>query len=155
MTAQRIADLLQARRSGPGRWMARCPAHSDGSPSLSIREGQDGRVLLHCFAGCALTEILAALGLAKRDLFTGAPRSQAECKRSSPDQTARESENLARKRTERAAADRIRKLGAVVDSLAARLALMPAGQNGESMTRLYHATLAQLRAAEAELEVRP
>jgi DNA-binding transcriptional ArsR family regulator len=29
-----------------------CPAHSDSQPSLSISEGNNGRVLLHCFAQC-------------------------------------------------------------------------------------------------------
>jgi 5S rRNA maturation endonuclease (ribonuclease M5) len=50
--------------------MARCPAHADGDPSLSVTEGEDGRTLLHCHAGCPINEILAALGVAKSDLFT-------------------------------------------------------------------------------------
>jgi hypothetical protein len=52
-----------------GGWTARCPAHSDENPSLSISE-KDGRILLHCYAGCETREILAALGLTERDLFT-------------------------------------------------------------------------------------
>jgi hypothetical protein len=59
---------LDAKRSGEG-WLAKCPAHDDRQPSLSISEGRDGRVLLHCHAGCALDEILSAAGLTKRDLF--------------------------------------------------------------------------------------
>jgi len=54
-----IATALQARRSGPG-WLARCPAHEDRSPSLSIRE-QGGKLLVHCFSGCAQSEIIDAL----------------------------------------------------------------------------------------------
>ena len=47
-----VIDLLDGvRKSGSG-WSARCPAHEDHSPSLSISEGDDGRVLLHCFTGC-------------------------------------------------------------------------------------------------------
>jgi len=64
-TAEIIADALHARRTGPGRWMARCPAHDDRSPSLSITERGD-KVLLHCFAGCdqqAVIEALRARGL--------------------------------------------------------------------------------------------
>jgi len=54
MTAEAFAALVAASRTGSGRWQARCPAHQHRSPSLSIRAGSDGRVLLHCFAGCAL-----------------------------------------------------------------------------------------------------
>ncbi len=41
--------------------MARCPAHDDRDPSLSIREGSDGRVLVKCFAGCGQNQVIAAL----------------------------------------------------------------------------------------------
>jgi hypothetical protein len=54
MTADAFTGLLQARRVGPGRWVAKCPAHRDRSPSLSIAAGQDGRVLVYCFAGCSV-----------------------------------------------------------------------------------------------------
>jgi hypothetical protein len=50
-------------------WQARCPVHDDRTPSLSIREGADGRVLLHCFAGCETGAVLEALGLQFSDLF--------------------------------------------------------------------------------------
>jgi hypothetical protein len=49
--------------------MARCPAHDDRHASLSIAEGKDGRILLHCFADCTTEAIVAALGLEMRDLF--------------------------------------------------------------------------------------
>src|SRR5689334_16226222 len=58
-----------ARSTGRGRWLARCVTHEDKRPSVAIRELDDGRVLLHCFAGCATDEILAALGLTFEDLF--------------------------------------------------------------------------------------
>lgn len=63
-----IARLDFVRPRGPGRWSARCAAHVDHNPSLSIREGERG-ILLKCWAGCDLTAICAALGLAVRDLF--------------------------------------------------------------------------------------
>jgi len=54
-----------------------CPAHEDRRPSLSVREGQDGRVLLHCFAGCSFNSIVDALDLRIAQLFTvGSRRSQ-------------------------------------------------------------------------------
>ncbi|HUO04414.1 MAG TPA: toprim domain-containing protein [Candidatus Binataceae bacterium] len=55
-----LARLEGARRSGAG-FVARCPAHDDRAPSLSLREGDDGRALLKCFAGCAYRDIVAAL----------------------------------------------------------------------------------------------
>jgi len=50
--------------------MACCPAHTDKNPSLSIKETQDGDVLLHCFSGCGVDDVLAALGLEMSDLFS-------------------------------------------------------------------------------------
>jgi hypothetical protein len=41
--------------------MVRCPAHPDGSPLLSWRRQPDGRVLIHCFAGCSFREIVEAV----------------------------------------------------------------------------------------------
>jgi putative DNA primase/helicase len=65
-------DLVQrfegVKRNGRG-WIARCPAHDDRRASLSVSEGDDGRVLAHCHAGCSTEAILATLGLAVRDLF--------------------------------------------------------------------------------------
>jgi hypothetical protein len=58
-----ISRLESVKRTGPSRWIARCPAHDDRSPSLSVRELDDGRVLVHDFAGCAVEEILASVGL--------------------------------------------------------------------------------------------
>ena len=58
----------QPRRVGKG-WQALCPAHADSNPSLSIDEGADGRVLIHCHAGCGWQDVLEALGLSPRDLF--------------------------------------------------------------------------------------
>lgn len=68
--AERLLSRLEgARATGKGKWIARCPAHDDTSPSLSIREADDGRLLVRCWAGCASAEIVAAVGLALRDLF--------------------------------------------------------------------------------------
>jgi hypothetical protein len=59
-----IGRLDKARETvRRGNWTARCPAHEDKEPSLSIREEGDGRVLVHCFAGCSVEDILAAVGL--------------------------------------------------------------------------------------------
>ena len=58
--AETIAKALGGRRSGRG-WVARCPAHDDRNPSLSIAEGRAGRPVLFCFAGCQWPEIRDAL----------------------------------------------------------------------------------------------
>jgi len=63
-----IHSLDGVRETGQDRWIARCPAHEDRSPSLAIREVDD-RLLLHCFAGCSVYEIVSAVGLELSDLF--------------------------------------------------------------------------------------
>lgn len=69
MTAATLLDRLEGvRANGPGRWVARCPAHEDRSPSLSIREIDD-RTLIFCFAGCEAHDVLAAVGLTLAELF--------------------------------------------------------------------------------------
>lgn len=64
-----IARLEKVKATGPGRWLACCPAHADHSPSLAIRETEDGTLLVHCFAGCPTPSVLAAVGLELKDLF--------------------------------------------------------------------------------------
>lgn len=67
--AKLLSRLERVRPTRPGHWMACCPAHDDRSPSLAIRELEDGRVLLKCFAGCEALSILSAVGLEFQDLF--------------------------------------------------------------------------------------
>jgi hypothetical protein len=67
MPADRLLERLEragrVKQTGPGRWIAQCPAHADRSPSLSIRELDDGRVLIHDFRGCEPMAVLDAVGL--------------------------------------------------------------------------------------------
>jgi hypothetical protein len=70
MTAEEIANRLHAKACGAG-FIACCPAHADRSPSLSIREGEDGRSLIHCFAGCSVEAICDSLKIMVSDLFSG------------------------------------------------------------------------------------
>lgn len=66
----RLLDRLSGvRPTGTGRWLAHCPAHEDRSPSLSIRDVGD-RVLVHCFGGCAVDDVLSAVGLTLADLYS-------------------------------------------------------------------------------------
>lgn len=61
--------LDKVRSTGADKWLACCPAHSDKSPSLSIRQLDDGRMILHCFAGCPNESVISALGLTFADLY--------------------------------------------------------------------------------------
>lgn len=70
MSAAPLLNRLDGvKQTAPGRWLARCPAHKDRSPSLSIRELDDGRVLLHDFGGCEVGDVLETIGLTLSDLF--------------------------------------------------------------------------------------
>jgi hypothetical protein len=60
MTAEKIATALGGRRAG-ATWMARCPAHEDRAPSLSISARHDGKVLVRCHAGCDQRDVITAL----------------------------------------------------------------------------------------------
>ena len=64
-----LSRLSGVRSTGRDRWIAKCPAHDDRSPSMTVRLLPDGRVLLHCFAGCDTGAVLDALGLTFGDLF--------------------------------------------------------------------------------------
>jgi hypothetical protein len=69
-----LARLKGVRKSIRG-WVACCPAHDDREPSLSIGLGDEGHVLLKCFAGCTLDSIVEAMELTVSDLFPDAPSS--------------------------------------------------------------------------------
>jgi hypothetical protein len=64
-----LSRLDGVRETRPSRWIAKCPAHDDRHPSLSIRALEGGRTLLHCFAGCEIHSVVSALGLRLSDLF--------------------------------------------------------------------------------------
>src|SRR5258708_1556270 len=68
MNAEALLARLQGVRRNGGGWVALCPAHADRNPSLSINV-RDGKILLHCHAGCSKEAVLAALGTEARELF--------------------------------------------------------------------------------------
>jgi hypothetical protein len=61
------------RKTGKG-FMARCPAHDDKKPSLSISEAADGKILLHCMAGCSVNDVCRSLGIELSELFPDGDR---------------------------------------------------------------------------------
>ena len=76
-TDKLLGRLDRVKSTGPGSWLASCPTsvhkHGDRSRGLSIREGDDGRVLLHCFAGCGVAEVVGAIGIEMADLYPPRP----------------------------------------------------------------------------------
>lgn len=65
-----ILDSVENVKPNGQGWVGCCPVHESKSrSSLSIKQAEDGRVLLHCFAGCSALEIVHALGLELADLF--------------------------------------------------------------------------------------
>ncbi len=71
---ERVLERLPSAQRCGGGYIARCPAHDDSRPSLSVGEGRDGRALVNCLAGvgCTFDAIVAAMELRQRDLFPGA-----------------------------------------------------------------------------------
>ena len=65
---QFLSTLDNVRKHGKD-YMACCPAHPDKSPSLTIAEREDGRILVHCFAGCSAEEVVNAVGMELKDLM--------------------------------------------------------------------------------------
>ena len=68
MNASELLSRLQGVRKAGNGWTARCPAHDDRRNSLSVTE-RDGKLLVHCFAGCTPESIAGALGLSRAELF--------------------------------------------------------------------------------------
>jgi hypothetical protein len=64
-----LSRLNKVRKSSNNSWMATCPAHADNSPSLSIKDVGDDKLLLNCLAGCATEDILGALGMEWADIM--------------------------------------------------------------------------------------
>jgi hypothetical protein len=69
-----ISRLNGVKQTAADRWIAKCPAHDDRGPSLSIRELPDGKLLLHDFGGCAPVDVLHAVGLELHHLFPESKR---------------------------------------------------------------------------------
>ena len=72
------------RESGANQYSCRCPAHADKSNSLGIKQGDEGRILLNCFAGCDVKSILDASGLKWKDILPDNKLYQAEGSKFNP-----------------------------------------------------------------------
>ena len=63
-----LSKLSKVKGNGV-KYIACCPAHDDKSPSLSLLFNPDGRILIHCHAGCEALDVLSAIGLTLSDLY--------------------------------------------------------------------------------------
>lgn len=147
MTVEDFAELLQAKRTGAGRWVAKCPAHDDSRASLSIREGSEGRTLVHCFAGCSVASVLAALNLRPRELFTGAPLTPAQRAQADAEREAERIQAAHLRAEDRRKRARLRQLAQAVDAIGAKLALHP---EDAALGALFHQACDRLHDAEGE-----
>lgn len=69
-----LSRLSKFRPAGKTKWgstqyIAPCPAHNDKSPSLSVTTGRNGGILIHCFGGCAVSDVCASVGVSTADLM--------------------------------------------------------------------------------------
>jgi hypothetical protein len=71
---QLLQNLKKVKLISEGKWQALCPAHDDHVPSLSITQKRNGRVLIHCFAGCKASKVCRAVDMKISDLSIGGPR---------------------------------------------------------------------------------
>lgn len=73
---EQLLSRLARVKGRNGSWTACCPAHDDKGPSLAVTAREDGRILMHCFAGCDISDVLGALGMDMNDLFP--PKSKTQ-----------------------------------------------------------------------------
>jgi hypothetical protein len=78
MTREDFLSLLHGVKRSGDHATAKCPAHDDKTPSLSVDEGTDGRVLLKCHAGCEAEAIVSAVGKTMADLMPEKNRTRPE-----------------------------------------------------------------------------
>ena len=72
-SASEIAKVLKKpKKNVDGSWIACCPAHNDKTPSLSISDADNDKILWKCHAGCTQDEVQAAL----TDLGVFEPREE-------------------------------------------------------------------------------
>lgn len=93
MTTEEIVRVFHGKRSGRGKWFAKCPCHNRNGKSLYITAKDLGKTTIYCFGGCDTRDVLAAMGLTFSDLFPDGKRD-------------REAEKLAQKARDEAEAKR-------------------------------------------------
>lgn len=74
MTLDEFLDRCEGVRPSGNGYVAVCPAHEDREASLGITEGDDGRILLQCYAGCETKDIVEVMQIRFADLFANTMR---------------------------------------------------------------------------------
>lgn len=138
-----VARLERVRRNGNRGVVARCPAHEDRTASLSVSVGRHGGVLLNCFGGCEVADVVGALGLEFKDLFPPKPENLSPAERAEM----------------QAAADRV-KWDAALDTICQEativaLAARDLAQGREVDRKRLHEAYKLLSRAQAALKVGP
>ena len=82
MNLHDFLDRLEGVVEQKDYFMACCPSHEDKRPSLKVSE-KEGKILIHCWAGCHPSDVIGALNLTWKDLFitdryTKKPMSEAK-----------------------------------------------------------------------------
>jgi hypothetical protein len=132
---------------------------------LSSRAGADGKVLVHCFAGCAVQAIMSALHLPMSALFAGPPPTPEQIQEAARQQAIAEAAAAERRCARRELADRYRRLNELQDRIAARLAPIVFRSDvsegnereADALAAVLHSTIDKVRAIEsvyAEAEAR-
>lgn len=89
-----VLERAQNGRKAGGGWLVSCPlpdhgqGHGDRDPSVSVTEGDDGRALVNCQAGCETENIVSAWGLKMSDLFENRNGHKKEFRSYPPKTTA-------------------------------------------------------------------
>lgn len=122
MTAEAFAKLISARLAGTRGWIANCPAPPHRLPSLSIGEGRDGRVLIYCHAGCAISAIPDVTGLKMADLGDGPSPTPQQARQIVQERAGTDAETQSRHSALGVVCARLRRLEPGCDSFDARLA---------------------------------
>ena len=120
-----LSRLEKVRKTGVDSYIACCPAHQDKSPSMTIRELDDGRILIHDFAGCSADEVVGAVGMELKDLMPELPTHH-------------------RKRSERVPFNPYDVMAAVRDDMTVALVIIKDAQKGVVPTDTQSLILAKL-----------
>ena len=127
MTLEEVLERFPDAKPSGKSWMACCPAHEDGNPSLSISEGDDGRALVHCFAGCPVDAVCEAVGLKSSDLF---PQPSTASTSTEPRQSRKKPGNCRR--------EAVKPQGPAFATSSETVAALERGHGPVSMSWTYH-----------------
>ena len=92
MLLQEFLDCLKEVTSSGAGYTALCPAHDDQSPSLSVSQGNEDRILIKCHTGCSVGHIVEAMKLKMSDLFTNGRPNTSPSRKTVPANPIKEEE---------------------------------------------------------------